>query len=450
MFRKISFLIAILLFLSLFLVSCDKKTTQSTDQCATPLLSPVEGSYTNSITVSMTCATSEAYMHYTINGDDPTSLSPVYSSPLTITSTTTIKAKAYKSGWTASGTASATYTIDSTPVVSTPSFSLPDGVYYTPQTVTILCATSGASIFYSTDGSAPSIPYTSPINITVNTTLQAKAAKSGYDDSPVASTIYTIGQFINVPAGTFTMGNTLVNTRLDELPTHPVTLSSFYISKYEVTQGEWQDVMDSNPAGGFGVGNNYPVYNVNWYTILIYCNKRSIAEGLTPVYTISSSTNPSSWGATPTTSNPTWNAVICNWTANGYRLPTEAEWEYAARGATNTPDYLYAGSNDINAVAWYDVNSSSNHLIGQKQANGLNTFDMSGNVTEWCWDLFSSNYYDSSPTNNPTGPTTGIIRVQRGGSWGNTDYGCRVSDRYAGSPEGSSGGCGLRLVRSSL
>lgn len=232
------------------------------------------------------------------------------------------------------------------------------------------------------------------------------------------------------------MGRTTGSGDSDELPTHTVTLNSFYIGKYEVTQAEYSQYMPS-PNWDYGLGDNYPAYYVSWYAILKYCNLRSMAEGLTPCYTISGSTNPDNWGEVPTSRNSTWDAAICNWNANGYRLPTEAEWEYAARAATNNPDYLYSGSDDISTVAWYWSNSgSSTHPVGTKAPNGIGTYDMSGNVWEWCWDWYSSSYYSSSPQNDPRGPESGSKRVLRGGSW--YDFAattlCRVANRNNYNP----------------
>jgi len=234
----------------------------------------------------------------------------------------------------------------------------------------------------------------------------------------------------------------------NELPTHSVTLNSFYIGKYEVTQAEYAQYMQpsSSWTSNYGHGDDYPAYYVSWYAIIKYCNLRSLAEGLTPCYTISGSTNPANWGSVPTSNNSTWNAAICNWNANGYRLPTEAEWEYAARGATNTPDYLYSGSDDINAVAWYSGNSgNTSHPVGTKAPNGLGLYDMSGNLYEWCWDWYSS--YSSSPSNNPTGPASGSSRVLRGGyGYFSADY-CRGAHRNHDAPYGSDYGIGFRLCR---
>ena len=252
--------------------------------------------------------------------------------------------------------------------------------------------------------------------------------------------------FVYVNGGTFTMGNTLGGGSSNELPLHQVTVSSFLIGRFEVTQSQWQAIMGSNPATGYGVGINYPVYNVSWYAILKYCNLRSLAEGLTPVYSISGSTNPSSWGAVPSSSNATWDAAICNWSANGYRLPTEAEWEYAARGGSTNPDYLYSGSDDINLVAWYSSSSgSTTHAVGLKQYNGLSLYDMSGNVWEWCWDWYGS--YGLDGQLNPTGPTTGSSRMLRGGYWFYNATYCRVSYRYYNNPYYSYYNYGFRLCR---
>ncbi len=253
-------------------------------------------------------------------------------------------------------------------------------------------------------------------------------------------------EFVYVNGGTFSMGNTLGGGNSGELPVHEVTLSSYLIGRYEVTQSEWQEVMGSNPASGYGVGGNYPVYYVSWYAILKYCNLRSMNEGLTPCYTISGSTNPATWGSVPTSNNAAWNAAICNWSANGYRLPTEAEWEYAARGGATTPDYIYSGSDDINAVAWYSGNSgSTSHPVGIKASNGLSLFDMSGNVREWCWDWYSG--YGGEGQINPTGPTSGTNRLLRGGYWYYSASYCRVSSRNSLNPFVSNDYSGFRLCR---
>jgi formylglycine-generating enzyme required for sulfatase activity len=253
--------------------------------------------------------------------------------------------------------------------------------------------------------------------------------------------------FVFVEGGTFTMGNTLGGGSSVELPTHSVTLSAFYMGIYEVTQSEWQATMDSIPAYDCGVGDNYPAYYVSWYDLIKYCNLRSMEEGLTPVYTISGSTDPANWGTVPVSENATWDAVICNWSANGFRLPTEAEWEYAARGGTTNPDYIYSGSNDINAVAWYEGNNTTDGSkpVGGKAANGLGIYDMSGNVNEWCWDWWG--FYSSAAQNNPTGSGSGSYRMLRGGSWSCYAYDCRVSVRRSLLPYERYNFAGLRLVR---
>ncbi len=342
--------------------------------------------------------------------------------------------------------------------VATPVISPISGDYTSAQSVTITCATADAVIRYTMDGTSPdssatAITYTSPINVTSNKIIKAIAKKTGWTNSLIVTAEFMIyNEMTSFSSGTFTMGRASGTGYPDELPTHAVTISrDFYMGKYEVTQAEWTAIMGTNPSTF--VGTTKPVEEVSFYSVLAYCNKRSMAEGLTPVYTISGSTNPAVWGAIPTTNNVAWNAAICSWNANGYRLPSEAEWEYAARGATNTPDYMYSGSDTIGDVAWYDVNSSNQtHVVGAKAANGSGAFDMSGNVQEWVWDWYNETYYGSSPSTDPYGPATGTWRVIRGGSWEQEASFSRVPFRNQGTPEKGDGKVsnsrlGFRVVR---
>ena len=251
-----------------------------------------------------------------------------------------------------------------------------------------------------------------------------------------------------------------------------VTLSSFWISPYEVTQEEFESLIagnqnginanpssfTSNPAAG-EVQESRPVECVSWYDAIVYCNLLSIKEGLTPFYTIKGSTNPAAWGTSPTSTGAEdyadWESVTCNFNADGYRLPTEAEWEYAARGGQTgithgSWDNTYSGSTTPENVAWYTGNSESKtHEVGKKQANALGLYDMSGNVWEWCWDLYddSSSGYPSG-TEDPAGPDTGSNRVIRGGSWYNEASNCTVSYQSNIKPWSRYNNYGFRLVRS--
>ena len=168
-------------------------------------------------------------------------------------------------------------------------------------------------------------------------------------------------------------------------------------------------------------------------------------ECLTPCYTINGSTNPADWSSL---NYSVWNLALCNWAANGYRLPTEAEWEYAARGASNDPDYTYSGSNTIDDVAWYSGNSGgTTHIVGTKAPNALGLFDMNGNLREWCWDWWgSSTLWGNSE--NPTGPDSGSNRVHRGGHWNNGASFCTVAKRASDLPYSRDTDIGFRICRS--
>jgi formylglycine-generating enzyme required for sulfatase activity len=224
-----------------------------------------------------------------------------------------------------------------------------------------------------------------------------------------------------IEGGTFMMGSPASEPERmkNEVP-HRVTVSSFYMSRYEVTQREWQEVMGNNPS--YFKGDNLPVETVSWYDVVEYCNKRSEREGLTSAYTI----DKSRWDNDNTSENDDvhW-MVLWNRNANGYRLPTAAEWEYACRAGTVTP--FHTGNNITTTQANYNGNHPYNNgpkgvdrgmtwAVGSGVPNAWGLYDMHGNVWEWCWDWYED-HSDAAQT-NPQGPATGWLRVNRGGGWG--------------------------------
>jgi formylglycine-generating enzyme required for sulfatase activity len=327
-------------------------------------------------------------------------------------------------------------------------FDPPGMIYLTTQFVTITCEIEEVVIRYTTDGSNPSESspeYTEPVEIAHSTILKARAYHEDWNPSDVAAARYTIPEMVFLPGGTINIGDTRGEGIEDELPVHQVTISDFYLGKYPVTQLEWIDVMDNNPSALSG-RPEHPVESINWYATLVYCNKRSIKEGLTPVYTIDGSTNPDDWGEIPTSTSASWSAVIAAWQADGYRLATESEWEFAARAGTNNPDYLYSGSDFADDVAWHSGNAGgSTQPVGSKNPNAFGLFDMSGNVYEWVWDW--RDLYTGEDKINPTGPETGTMKVERGGSYTQLSSRARVSHRTHTLPRNGNHHRGLRVVR---
>jgi formylglycine-generating enzyme required for sulfatase activity len=220
------------------------------------------------------------------------------------------------------------------------------------------------------------------------------------------------GELVAVPGGCFQMGDAFGEGSSNETPVHEVCLNSFFIGKTEVTQAQWRQVMGGNPSYFFDCGDDCPVEKVSWNDVQNYLKKLNTLTG------------------------------------KNFRLPTEAEWEYAARSGGKQSKY--AGGDNVDAVAWYAKNSSKKtHPVGQKEPNGLGLYDMGGNVWEWCQDWYDPDYYGQSPRNDPQGGASGSFRVNRGGSWGGADVNARTTSRYRNEPRDRYDDLGFRLVLTS-
>ena len=249
-----------------------------------------------------------------------------------------------------------------------------------------------------------------------------------------------VPEMILVEAGSYEMGST--DGAADEQPVHTVHITRpFYFGTYEVTFEEYdrfcEDVVGRNKPDDAGRGRGRrPVVGVDWDDAVAYCNWLSEKERLTPCY------------------SGKGRVTRCDFAASGYRLPTEAEWEYAARGGPVSQGHKYAGSDDADDVAWYDSNSDGYaHPVGEKQPNELGLYDMSGNRWEWCWDWYAEDYYASSPSSDPTGPpppsgakSWELSRVRRGSAFGEGADHVRVAFRSYDDPS-YPGGNGFRVAR---
>ncbi|MDB5033626.1 MAG: serine/threonine kinase [Chlorobi bacterium] len=258
-------------------------------------------------------------------------------------------------------------------------------------------------------------------------------------------TAHSIFEMVNISGGTYVMGSD--NNATNEKPAHSVTVSSFQIGKYELTQLQWYRIMGTKPST-FHNDNN-PIENVSWYDAVTFCNKLSKMQGLRPSYVIDK-----------------YNTT-CDFTADGYRLPTEAEWEYACRAGTTTDRYsgnvsrstgTYFKEPNLDTIAWYrdhdpTTSKDSAHPVGLKSPNTFGLYDMMGNVTEWCWDYWSANNsspyaVSASPQINPRGPSTADNHALRGGSWFDMPKEVRSAFHRQYDPAVTFSGVGFRISRS--
>lgn len=287
--------------------------------------------------------------------------------------------------------------------------------------------------------------------------LESRLAAAGMAEVPSGMVL--------IPAGDFVMGDVFSEGMGAELPLHTVTLSAFYMDATEVTKGKWDDVYTWATANGYsftstgsGTGANYPVHMLDWYDCVKWANARSEMEGLTPCYTTAGEVCRTNVVVEP----------VCDWAANGYRLPTNAEWEKAARGGAANRRFSWSDTSQIshsraNYYAStghnYDVDDGANHHpdfsngtspVGSFEPNGYGVYDMIGNVSEWCWDWYNDSYYAVSPDTDPRGPAledSDGNRVIRNGDYYGNGFTSRVSYRNRGSPAYKSYQMGFRLVR---
>jgi formylglycine-generating enzyme required for sulfatase activity len=287
-------------------------------------------------------------------------------------------------------------------------------------------------------------------------TFTVKATNAeGSDTKSLSIKIAASIEMVQIQDGVFNMGSPPSEPDRDSNESwHFVVISEFKMGKYQVTQGQYEVVMGNNPSYFTTPVSpetstvNRPVERVSWYDAIIFCNKLSMMKGLNPVYRINGSTDPDDWGDVPTDwyspRKDAWDAVQMLTSSNGYRLPTEAQWEYACRAGTTTA--YNTGDTISDSTGWY-LNNSGNrtHSVGEKPSNPWGLYDMHGNVFEWCWDWYGD-YPNVSGLRDPTGADSGSLRVYRGGSWGMFKEVLRSAYRNYNPPHYEFNMVGFRVV----
>lgn len=305
----------------------------------------------------------------------------------------------------------------------------------------------GYSVYYSPDPNVAPGAFTHLADVTGTSYIHVGAAsafsKDFYCVTAYKDQIIIPPNFVLVPGGAMSVsiggGNYIT-----------MTVSTFLIGQYEVTEAQYMAVMGGNPSWYPVEGG--PVDAISWYRAIRYCNYRSMQDGITPCYhyvvgSTDYGTDIGNWPSGWSSSEYNHVNVHCDWNATGYRLPTEMEWMFAAKGGNLSHNYDYSGSNNIGAVAWYNSNSGgTKHAVGNLNANELLTFDMSGNVQEWCWDIYAA--YPATSQYDYKGPTTGNYRTFRGGCWSQAGGSCNVNYRLYTSANIYNGDFGFRGARS--
>ena len=313
-------------------------------------------------------------------------------------------------------------------------------------------------------GNGPS--YTLPISgFSAGGTVTVEVSKEGYAITPASLTATVYVAFIDmvwIEKGTFLMGSPETEPeRWDDETQHTVTLTKgFFLGKHLVTQPQWIAMMgatEDKTTETLGKGDKYPVYNLNWYAAIVFCNKLSMTVGLTPAYSINGNTNPDAWGSIPTTKNTAWDAVQFVAGSTGYRLPTEAQWEYACRAGTTTPfstgDNITTDQANFDGKSPYSGGYDENGVylgktteVGSYDPNDWGLYDMHGNLWEWCWDWNEYEDYGSEAQTDPEGIISEENRILRGGDYGMGAENSRSARRYRSSPYSGGDNVGLRVM----